>query len=175
MGTVVQNFYKVPRKTVECDVCKVGIQIQNYFKVPHTKLNVMFARWKFELKTISKCHTNTFSNWECDACKVGIRVEKYFKVPHKTVECDVCKVGILIQNYFKVPHKYFQQLRMWCMQGGNLRSKLFLSATQKHFFSNFSEELKLIDFGLARRLPSYGRVPTLPVGTVDNNTYTPAC
>jgi len=34
------------------------------------------------------------------------------------------------------------------------------------FASNFSEELKLIDFGLARRLPSYGRIPTLPVGTV---------
>ena len=34
------------------------------------------------------------------------------------------------------------------------------------FFSNFSEEIKLIDFGLARRLPSYGRVSTMPVGTV---------
>lgn len=34
------------------------------------------------------------------------------------------------------------------------------------FSSNFSEELKLIDFGLARRLPSYGRIPTLLVGTV---------
>ena len=35
-------------------------------------------------------------------------------------------------------------------------------------FSNFSEDIKLIDFGLARRLPSYGRVSTMPVGTVRN-------
>jgi len=34
------------------------------------------------------------------------------------------------------------------------------------FVSNFSEDIKLIDFGLARRLPSYGRVSTMPVGTV---------
>ena len=34
------------------------------------------------------------------------------------------------------------------------------------FKSTNSEELKIIDFGLARQLPSYGRVATLNVGTV---------
>ena len=43
----------------------------------------------------------------------------------------------------------------------SLRNKFMLI-----IFSNFSEDIKLIDFGLARRLPSYGRVSTMPVGTV---------
>jgi len=34
------------------------------------------------------------------------------------------------------------------------------------FASQFSEQLKLIDFGLARIIPTYGRVPSLVVGTV---------